>query len=76
MMCQASFTDDLMSCVELHIPFRSKFVNKIRVMLNSAPGALVKHTKIEIKHKLNVVYTFNVLNARVLRQNFLIYVFN
>jgi hypothetical protein len=43
-------------------------------MLNSAPGALVKHTKKEIKNKINILkttfYTFEVLNARNLRQNF------
>jgi hypothetical protein len=38
---------------------------------------LLSISKIEIKHKVHVdkvtFYTFNVLNARVLRQNFLIY---
>jgi hypothetical protein len=40
---------------------------------------LLSIPKIEIKHKFkvdNLFYTFNGLNARISRQNFLIYVFS
>jgi hypothetical protein len=48
-------------------------------MLNNALGALVKYTK-KYNIKLMLIktdfYTFNVLNAWVLRQNFLISIAN
>jgi hypothetical protein len=56
------------------------FIIIIRVMLNSISGALVKHTKKEIKNKINISKitfdAFELLNARNLRHNFYFNILN